>query len=120
MANSRLTTRQKSPRLREFDKIVKSMPSAKWILENEDFFRKQIARPKWNARVALFENDGCCSNGRSYFDRWRERASDSASKVGQLKSTWLIDNVAAENASLIGGPKIKSRKPYKYDRYDKK
>ncbi|CAD7937288.1 unnamed protein product [Amoebophrya sp. A120] len=99
---------QKKARMREFDKIVKSMPSAQWILETDDFFAKKVAKPKWNNQVSLFENVGCCANGRSYFDRFRPRAKDHASKTGNLKSTWLMDNVADNEKHLIGGPKLKS------------
>ncbi|CAD7943700.1 unnamed protein product [Amoebophrya sp. A25] len=92
-------------RLREYDTILKGMPSAQWVLEENDFFRKEIVKPQWNEQTMTFQNVGCCSNGRSYFDRWRDRPSEHASKVGQLRSTWLIDNPPIGDH---GPPKLKS------------
>lgn len=98
---------EKGVRLREYQRLVKALPTAKWLLETDDFFKKKVARPAWNQQTVLFKNDGQCANARSYFDRWRDRGSDYLPKVGFLRSTWLIGNAPEGDAGAFVD--IKSR-----------
>lgn len=88
--------------LREPEKIGKNLPMAKWLLESVDFFKKKYRKPKWNDQTQLFRNEGMCANARSYFDRWRDLPSNYLPNVGNLRSTWLIDNLPNEDMDEFG------------------
>jgi len=79
-------------RYREMEKIQKSIPEPRWLVEAEDFFASHRQRPPWDDQVEMFRNDGKCLQYRSYFDRFVSRPSDKLEKVGRLRSTWLIGN----------------------------
>ena len=79
-------------RYREAQKIMRSMPSPRWVLDVEDFFLQHRQKPNWHNGVELFKNEGTPQQYRSYFDRWRDKASDILPNVGRMRSRLVKDS----------------------------